>query len=109
MSISIPCTLSGHCVRHAFPTRRSSDLDCSRCAETSSALKPAYPGGECLPNSSMKRSASMPCWLSMAGAPPAENISRSEEHTSELQSPMYLVCRLLLEKKNSMSASLDFS
>src|SRR5437762_9959678 len=25
---------------------------------------------------------------------------RSEEHTSELQSPMYLVCRLLLEKKN---------
>src|SRR5437763_14116459 len=28
-----------------------------------------------------------------------EGISRSEEHTSELQSPMYLVCRLLLEKK----------
>jgi len=26
-------------------------------------------------------------------------IDRSEEHTSELQSPMYLVCRLLLEKK----------
>src|SRR5437763_881422 len=26
---------------------------------------------------------------------------RSEEHTSELQSPMYLVCRLLLEKKNT--------
>src|SRR5437762_10732261 len=25
---------------------------------------------------------------------------RSEEHTSELQSPMYLVCRLLLEKKH---------
>src|SRR5436189_1775043 len=28
---------------------------------------------------------------------------RSEEHTSELQSPMYLVCRLLLEKKKSLS------
>src|SRR5437762_3742489 len=26
-------------------------------------------------------------------------LHRSEEHTSELQSPMYLVCRLLLEKK----------
>src|SRR5437762_12402808 len=26
-------------------------------------------------------------------------LPRSEEHTSELQSPMYLVCRLLLEKK----------
>src|SRR5437762_6540957 len=28
---------------------------------------------------------------------------RSEEHTSELQSPMYLVCRLLLEKKNKQT------
>src|SRR5437762_6719479 len=28
---------------------------------------------------------------------------RSEEHTSELQSPMYLVCRLLLEKKKTYS------
>src|SRR5437879_7696484 len=27
------------------------------------------------------------------------DLLRSEEHTSELQSPMYLVCRLLLEKK----------
>src|SRR3712207_8157507 len=27
-------------------------------------------------------------------------VSRSEEHTSELQSRQYLVCRLLLEKKN---------
>src|SRR5256885_12992948 len=29
-----------------------------------------------------------------------ERYSRSEEHTSELQSPCNLVCRLLLEKKN---------
>src|SRR5437764_11436458 len=28
-------------------------------------------------------------------------VFRSEEHTSELQSPMYLVCRLLLEKQKS--------
>src|SRR3712207_8037826 len=28
-------------------------------------------------------------------------ISRSEEHTSELQSRQYLVCRLLLEKKHN--------
>src|SRR3712207_8273238 len=28
---------------------------------------------------------------------------RSEEHTSELQSRQYLVCRLLLEKKNDIS------
>src|SRR5437762_10739643 len=31
--------------------------------------------------------------------PCGESAHRSEEHTSELQSPMYLVCRLLLEKK----------
>src|SRR5437762_4041432 len=31
----------------------------------------------------------------------AEGLARSEEHTSELQSPMYLVCRLLLEKKKT--------
>src|SRR3712207_8541029 len=30
----------------------------------------------------------------------AWNFERSEEHTSELQSRQYLVCRLLLEKKN---------
>src|SRR5690348_17979691 len=29
-----------------------------------------------------------------------EDTARSEEHTSELQSPVHLVCRLLLEKKN---------
>src|SRR5437762_4903603 len=32
-------------------------------------------------------------------------LTRSEEHTSELQSPMYLVCRLLLEKKNATTVS----
>src|SRR5256885_3450634 len=36
--------------------------------------------------------------LLRAAAPPA---SRSEEHTSELQSPCNLVCRLLLEKKKA--------
>src|SRR2546422_8025488 len=31
------------------------------------------------------------------------DVTRSEEHTSELQSRLHLVCRLLLEKKNSFS------
>src|SRR6267154_5800299 len=31
--------------------------------------------------------------------------ARSEEHTSELQSPVHLVCRLLLEKKNTSPIS----
>src|SRR3712207_8323257 len=32
-----------------------------------------------------------------------EQLDRSEEHTSELQSRQYLVCRLLLEKKKSIN------
>src|SRR5437762_4572006 len=39
--------------------------------------------------------------VSVIGAvmtPGVHQLQRSEEHTSELQSPMYLVCRLLLEK-----------
>src|SRR5215217_8924975 len=36
-------------------------------------------------------------WVQLAGRRPG----RSEEHTSELQSRQYLVCRLLLEKKKN--------
>src|SRR5437764_7390375 len=35
--------------------------------------------------------------------------SRSEEHTSELQSPMYLVCRLLLEKKKKKKKQMTIN
>src|SRR5258708_11745178 len=35
-----------------------------------------------------------------------QGANRSEEHTSELQSPDHLVCRLLLEKKKKSSAHL---
>src|SRR5687767_15649557 len=34
-------------------------------------------------------------------------VDRSEEHTSELQSLAYLVCRLLLEKKKPISMMMD--
>src|SRR6202011_6403120 len=46
--------------------------------------------------------SSMPCSLILCCTlSPSRTVRvRSEEHTSELQSPMYLVCRLLLEKKN---------
>src|SRR5438445_7378246 len=36
-----------------------------------------------------------------------EEAARSEEHTSELQSRQYLVCRLLLEKKNTQRSAMD--
>src|ERR1035437_7486375 len=38
----------------------------------------------------------------MASIRPKRNCARSEEHTSELQSRQYLVCRLLLEKKKKI-------
>src|SRR3712207_8708815 len=37
---------------------------------------------------------------------PRSTCSRSEEHTSELQSRQYLVCRLLLEKKKNYTELL---
>src|SRR2546430_11587680 len=41
--------------------------------------------------------------------PKDDFFSRSEEHTSELQSQSNLVCRLLLEKKNNLVIALAFS
>src|SRR5437762_10350135 len=41
-----------------------------------------------------------------SGAPKDTEDERSEEHTSELQSPMYLVCRLLLEKKKRINNTI---
>src|SRR5437763_7206885 len=52
-------------------------------------------------------------WPSSTGSKASASIgssiqapARSEEHTSELQSPMYLVCRLLLEKKKNKPTKL---
>src|SRR3712207_7295712 len=41
-----------------------------------------------------------------AARPLPATLGRSEEHTSELQSRQYFVCRLLLEKKNSITEDL---
>src|SRR5690348_17907104 len=41
------------------------------------------------------------CWT--------KHSSRSEEHTSELQSPVHLVCRLLLEKKKKKKITKQHS
>src|SRR5256885_6400104 len=45
---------------------------------------------------------------SPAHGPPREHDLRSEEHTSELQSPCNLVCRLLLEKKKNTKHTLHY-
>src|SRR5207248_9107505 len=68
---------------HSFPTRRSSDLPIDPAAAS------AGPGP--LVTHLYER-------LPQIGARTLRD-QRSEEHTSELQSPYDLVCRLLLEKK----------
>src|SRR5258708_17489743 len=51
-----------------------------------------------------RRSNRVRCARGRSGEGPSRySTSRSEEHTSELQSPDHLVCRLLLEKKNDRS------
>src|SRR3712207_8287829 len=74
-------------------------LPISACSASPASTRTA--SATCTPPSS--RSPWQPCWgwtaRSGAGHP-----SRSEEHTSELQSRQYLVCRLLLEKKNVHSS-----
>src|SRR2546425_9667891 len=49
------------------------------------------------------RSGNLPAREASIGRP----TSRSEEHTSELQSLAYLVCRLLLEKKKTSYVQVD--
>src|SRR2546430_11563379 len=48
-------------------------------------------------------------WLGLLASIPAGLLSRSEEHTSELQSQSNLVCRLLLEKKKKQHEHHDTS
>src|SRR3712207_7388163 len=52
-----------------------------------------------LVNGSPSGFATIDCRTRLSAAPRRACLSRSEEHTSELQSRQYLVCRLLLEKK----------
>src|SRR5437879_10258122 len=76
---------------HSFPTRRSSDLEFFALP----GLR-RYNPRVARPASAGRRER----FTAAEGAGPAAWARlRSEEHTSELQSPMYLVCRLLLEKK----------
>src|SRR5256885_8434170 len=54
---------------------------------------------------SARRSRHRRHWPARARAPAPAAACRSEEHTSELQSPCNLVCRLLLEKKHMTAAN----
>src|SRR5438309_9259830 len=79
-----------HRYLHSFPTRRSSDL-------RGRARKPARSDRVC---AGIRRRVDR----GRARGGTAALLVRSEEHTSELQSQFHLVCRLLLEKKNTSQA-----
>src|SRR5207248_9565584 len=75
---------------HSFPTRRSSDLGAPARVARPGLARRGRAGGA---------AGRRPVPPRPAAAPGSAGDARSEEHTSELQSPYDLVCRLLLEKK----------
>src|SRR5688500_19718829 len=80
---SFPCSGDRRAL-HSFPTRRSSDLVLAHVSDTQVRL--------------------------IQSADVAWQVrDRSEEHTSELQSPCNLVCRLLLEKKKRFGRIFSFN
>src|SRR5438552_9826865 len=82
-SVLFFCCSGDHRDLHSFPTRRSSDL-----GPRPDRLLVERDRAERLPVRTSRRAV------------------RSEEHTSELQSPDHLVCRLLLEKKKATQSAL---
>src|SRR5207244_11750408 len=87
-----------HPYRHSFPTRRSSDL--GALEETQRRLgEGAGEDVQSRLSEIEERLDFTERMLAKQRDPERLDTSRSEEHTSELQSPDHLVCRLLLEKK----------
>src|SRR5438105_9416070 len=76
-----------------FPTRRSSDLN----LRASRPLSATFVNGRSVPPSPRERRRR------------SSARDRSEEHTSELQSRVDLVCRLLLEKKKKKKTNINTS
>src|SRR5207248_10788646 len=92
---------ANHRPLHSFPTRRSSDLLTASYQPSGGANPKAEPISGSVTDSTSS-------WLVIEvrfpkPSPPNSGCgaSRSEEHTSELQSPYELVCRLLPEKKKN--------
>src|SRR5205823_8735120 len=101
-----PCASHPHHL-HSFPTRRSSDLAPGRVfpliLDAEASNPEAQPSADA-PIDIQQRCRSLAQAHDVRGIEDGQQLViaphvRSEEHTSELQSLAYLVCRLLLEKK----------
>src|SRR5205809_5245593 len=89
-----------HLDLHSFPTRRSSDLstpDAPTHMDSMSALSD-FLVRRCRPTCGFRTAEKA---QELVGGTHTW-AGRSEEHTSELQSRLHLVCRLLLEKKKKI-------
>src|SRR5690242_20819453 len=93
------------CALHSFPTRRSSDLGrplvLGWMSMAGADMVDPFAARGLVPRLPVLRAARGTICPG-AGQPTCRR-PRSEEHTSELQSHVNLVCRLLLEKKNKAS------
>src|SRR5207248_8158828 len=87
---------------HPFPTRRSSDLESS--FSPASLASPTSKPSERKVSWAARLPSERPCH---SRSSIESRAARSEEHTSELQSPYELVCRLLLEKKKHVYFNHD--
>src|SRR5207237_6794928 len=105
----LPCARRAHPVLHSFPTRRSSDLSARSLPSLCRESKPNFRKSLCY--SARSHHPQLEAFDALAirriylhgrlADCRMGDSRRSEEHTSELQSHLNLVCRLLLEKKNS--------
>src|SRR5207244_10977305 len=108
--LSCSCYCCFHVLRHlhSFPTRRSSDLANPAQAKSLAQdlvvkehvqyLAGFYFTPDAMAVTPLLEQANVP--MVIMNAATSAIVTRSEEHTSELQSPDHLVCRLLLEKKH---------
>src|SRR5687768_17909293 len=89
---------------HSFPTRRSADLPKRRANRAPTGA--SWPAMNAAIGYARRYPPVGPMRRANPGAPIGVNTGRpirSEEHTSEFQSRLHLVCRLLLEKKKKQS------
>src|SRR2546429_1082442 len=89
----------------AYDSTWSRGTDCSperRRTMSSGACSTCRTPGPVIPRASVRSNTSLSAFSRACRLPPLARYARSEEHTSELQSRLHLVCRLLLEKYSTM-------